>query len=92
MGLKSYKVKVTSVTDNGAGVFTVNWRTYDERLYSDELGSKEPRVLVSNLADPAKYPDDVQNFNVVQSNNLFNFVWQPNQNKSDTYEIRMNPR
>lgn len=89
MGLKSYKVKVTSVTDNGAGVFTVNWRTYDERLYSDELGSKEPRVLVSNLSDPAKYPDDVQNFNVVQSNNLFNFVWQPNQNKSDTYEIRM---
>lgn len=89
MGLKSYKVKVTSVTDNGAGIFTVNWRTYDERLYSDELGSKEPRVLVSNLADPAKYPDDVQNFNVVQSNNLFNFVWQPNQNKSDTYEIRM---
>ena len=89
MGLKSYKVKVTSVEDNGAGIFTVNWRTYDERLYDDELGSKEPRVLVSNLSDPAKYPDDVQNFNVVQSNNLFNFVWQYNQNKTDTYEIRM---
>ena len=89
MGLKSYKVKVTSVEDDGAGIFTVNWRTYDERLYSDELGSKEPLVLVSNLADPAKYPDDVQNFNVVQSNNLFNFVWQYNQNKTDTYEIRM---
>ena len=89
MGLKSYKVKVTGVEDDGAGIFTVNWRTYDERLYSDELGSKEPLVLVSNLSDPAKYPDDVQNFNVVQSNNLFNFVWQYNRNKTDTYEIRM---
>lgn len=89
MGLDNYKVKVTSISDNGCGIFTINWRTYDERLYSDELGSKEPTVLISNLEDIAKYPDDVKNFNVVQSNNLFNFVWQPNTNKSDTYEIRM---
>lgn len=89
MGLDNYKVKVTSISDNGCGIFTINWRTYDERLYSDELGSKEPTVLISSLEDIAKYPDDVKNFNVVQSNNLFNFVWQPNTNKSDTYEIRM---
>lgn len=89
MGLEKYKVKVVSVTDNGAGIFTIEWRTYDERLYTDELGSKEPKVLVSTLTDVAKYPDDVQNFNVVQSNNLFNFVWQPNANNTDKYEIRM---
>lgn len=88
MGLEKYKVKVTSITDNGAGIFTVEWRTYDERLYTDELGSKEPRVLVSTISDVVKYPDDVQNFNVVQSNNLFNFVWQSNTNNTDRYEIR----
>jgi len=89
MGLESYKVKVTGVTDTGTGVFTIDWRTYDERLYSDELGSKEPRVLVSNVSDIVKYPDDVRNFNVVQSNSLFNFVWEPNLSKTDNYEIRM---
>lgn len=89
MGLERYKAKVTSVTDDGAGTYTVNWRTYDERLYSDELGSKEPRVLVSNLGDLYEYPDDVMNFNVVQTNNLFNFVWQSSSNPKDTYEIRM---
>lgn len=89
MGLEDYKVKITSVTDDGAGIFTIHWRTYDERLYTDELGSKEPRVLVSSLTDTGKYPDDVQNFSVVQSNNLFNFVWEQNTNRSDTYEIRM---
>lgn len=89
MGLKRYAVKVTSVTDDGAGVFTVDWRTYDDRLYSDELGSKEPRVLVSNLEDIAGFPDDVANFNVVQTNNIFNFVWSPNTNATDTYEIRV---
>lgn len=88
MGLEKYKVKVTSVSDNGAGIFTIDWRTYDERLYTDELGSKEPRVLVSTISDVVKYPDDVQNFNVVQSNNLFNFVWQSNTNNTDRYEIR----
>lgn len=92
MGLKKYKVKVTSVVDNGAGIYTINWRTYDERLYNDELGSKEPKVLVSTLADIARFPDDVQNFNVVQSNNLFNFVWEPNADSSDTYEIRVGDR
>ena len=89
MGLKRYAVKVTSVIDDGAGVFTINWRTYDDRLYSDELGSKEPKVLVSNLDDIAGFPDDVSNFNVVQTNNIFNFVWSPNANVIDTYEIRV---
>ena len=89
MGLSKYKVKVTGVTDNGAGIYSIDWRCYDERLYTDELGSKEPRVLVSSITDIVKFPDDVQNFNVVQSNNLFNFVWQPNNIKTDTYEIRM---
>ena len=88
MGIKNYKVKITSITNNGSGIYTVEWRTYDERLYSDELGSKEPLVLTSNLADIMKYPDNVQNFNVIQSNNLFNFVWEQNKNSLDTYEIR----
>lgn len=88
MGLTNYKVKVTSVNDDGNGNFTVNWRNYDERLYGDTLGSKEPYVLVSDLSDIAVIPDDVQNFNVVQSQNYFNFVWQFNDDKSDTYEIR----
>lgn len=88
MGLKGYKAKVISVIDDGAGTFTINWRNYDERLYSDELGSKEPRVLVSNLSDVVVIPDDVRNFNVVQSNNYFNFVWQLNSNTQDVYEIR----
>lgn len=89
MGLNGYKVKVTSVTDNGAGIYTVDWRCYDERLYSDELGSKEPRVLVSSIKDKMAYPDDIQNFNVVQVNNLFSFVWQASPSLTDTYEIRM---
>lgn len=88
MGLDKYKVKIESINDEGNGVFTINWRNYDERLYSDELGSKEPRVLVSDLSDIAAYPEDVKNFNVVQSQNYFNFVWQLNENPSDTYEIR----
>ena len=88
MGLESYAVKVTSVTDDGAGTFTINWRTYDDRLYDDTLGSKEPHVLVSNLEDYYDVPDDVEGFNVVQSNNLFNFVWKPTTNKNDRYEIR----
>ncbi len=92
MGLKHYPVKVTSVTDDGTGVFEVKWRNYDERLYSDELGSKEPKVLVSTIVDSVATPDDVRNFNVVQSNNLFNFVWEPNTDNTDTYEIRMGER
>lgn len=89
MGLENYQVKVTSVNDDGTGVYTVNWRSYDERLYSDKLGSYEPTVIVSNLEDKAKYPDNVNNFNVVQVNNLFNFVWEPTANPNDTYEIRL---
>lgn len=88
MGLDNYLVKVTSVADDGSGVFTVNWRNYDERLYNDTLGCQEPRVLISNLGDIAVFPDDVRNFNVVQSNNYFNFVWQLNANAQDVYEIR----
>lgn len=88
MGLTDYKVKVTSVNDDGNGNFTVNWRNYDERLYNDTLGCQEPRVLVSKLDDIVVIPDDVQNFNVVQSQNYFNFIWSYNQNKDDTYEIR----
>lgn len=88
MGLKNYKVKITSVSDDGSGVFTINWRNYDERLYNDELGSQEPRVLVSVLDDIAGFPDDVKNFSVVQSQNYFNFVWQYNESNTDTYEIR----
>lgn len=89
MGLTGYKVKVTSVIDDGAGTFTINWRTYDERLYNDTLGSKKPRVLVSNLSDAYAYPEDVKNFNVVQQDNNFNFTWTYNQDPSDLYEIRM---
>lgn len=89
MGLTDYKVKVTSLTDNGAGIYTINWRTYDERLYSDEKGSKEPKVLVSHITDKYQTPDDISGFNVVQSNNLFNFVWNKNIAPKDTYEIRI---
>ena len=88
MGLTNYKVKVTSVEDDGSGVFTVNWRNYDERLYNDTLGCKEPRVLVSNLNDLTAFPDDVQNFNVNQQQNYFNFVWSYNESPTDVYEIR----
>lgn len=88
MGLTNYLVKVVSVSDDGNGIFTVNWRNYDERLYADTLGCLEPRVLVSNLADSAAYPEDVKNFNVVQAQSYFNFVWQRNPNILDTYEIR----
>lgn len=88
MGLDNYLVKVTSVADDGSGVFTVNWRNYDERLYNDTLGCQEPRVLVSNLNDIAVLPDDVRNFNVIQSQNYFNFVWEKTSGVSDTYEIR----
>jgi hypothetical protein len=88
MGLTNYKVKITSINDDGSGVFTVNWRNYDERLYTDTLGSQEPRVLVSNLDDLMQAPEDVKNFNVRQTQNLFNFVWQYNESDTDTYEIR----
>lgn len=88
MGLDNYLVKVTSVSDDGSGVFTVNWRNYDERLYNDALGCQEPRVIVSNLSDIAGYPEDIKNFNVIQSQSYFNFVWQKTSNILDTYEIR----
>lgn len=88
MGLNGYKAKVTSVIDDGAGTFTINWRTYDERLYSDELGSKEPRVLVSNLSDLYGAPDDVAAFNVVQNQKLVEFAWTAVEGTGITYEIR----
>ncbi len=89
MGLTAYKVKVTQITDDGAGTYTVSWQTYDERLYADLKGSLEPRLLVTKLNDLYKYPDDVKNFNVIQNQNNFNFVWQLNENLLDTYEIRV---
>lgn len=89
MGLKNYKVKITSVKNDGCGLYTVEWRTYDERLYFDELGSKEPRVLISNLSDIVTEPDDVKNFNVIQSNTMFNFIWEQNADTQNSYEIRM---
>lgn len=88
MGLENYKVKVTSVVNNGTGTYTVNYRTYDERLYDDTLGCKEPTVIVSNLSDVFTLPEDVKNFNVVQSQSYFNFVWEKTSGISDTYEIR----
>lgn len=88
MGLSNYKVKVTSVINNGTGTYTVNYRTYDERLYSDELGSKEPRLLVTKLTDIVTIPEDVKNFNVVQRDNFFVFNWSYNGNKDDVFEIR----
>lgn len=89
MGLNGYLAKVTSVIDDGAGTYTINWRTYDERLYNDTLGSKEPRLLVSTLSDKFAFPDDVKNFNVVQQDTNFSFTWSYNQSSSDLYEIRM---
>ena len=86
MGVKGYKVKVTSVTDDGAGTYTVYWQTYDERLYNDSLGGLKPRVLISKLNDLFACPPDVTGFNVIQSGNLFNFVW--NKIENVTYEIR----
>lgn len=88
MGLDGYLAKVTSVIDDGAGTFTINWRTYDERLYSDELGSKEPRILVSNLKDSYGFPDDIQSFNVVQNQKIVEFAWTSVQGADITYEIR----
>lgn len=86
MGINAYKVKVTQITDDGAGTFTVDWQTYDERLYSDAVSGFEPHVLVSKTNDFYRYPDDVQNFNVVQAANSFNFSWTSQENMS--YEIR----
>lgn len=86
MGLKGYKVKVTQITDDGAGTFTVDWQTYDERLYSDAVSGFEPHVLVSKNTDFYRTPDGVWNFNVVQSSNYFNFAWSCQENMK--YEIR----
>jgi hypothetical protein len=87
MGLTDYLVKVTSVINNGTGTYTVNYRTYNPELYTDELGSKEPTVLVTTLTDKYNYLDDVKNFNVVQKDNYYMFSWQYN-NDTDVYEIR----
>ena len=87
MGLSAYLVKVTSVIDNGTGVYTVNYNTYDARLYNDKLGSEEPEVLVTTLNDLYDYPADVQNFNVVQRDNYYMFTWDIT-NETDLYEIR----
>lgn len=88
MGLENYLVKITSIVDDGAGTFTVNWRTYDARLYDDTLGGKEPRVLVSTLSDTYGVPDDVAAFNIVQNQKLAEFAWTPVEGVGITYEIR----
>lgn len=86
MGLNAYKVKVTQITDDGAGTYTVDWQTYDERLYSDEVKGFEPQVLISKNNDFYRLPDDVLIFNVIQAGNFFNFSWSKKENLS--YEIR----
>ena len=88
MGLDGYKAKVVSVIDDGAGTYTVNWRTYDERLYADTLGSYEPRVLVSNLSDIYSYPNNITGFNVVQNQKLAEFAWSAVEGVGISYEIR----
>ena len=88
MGLNNYKVKVTSVVDNGSGFYTVNWRTYDARLYSDTLGSLKPRAIVTTLDNKYEFPDTVMNFNVVQKDDMFEFVWDYNKESDISYEIR----
>lgn len=88
MGLTAYTVKVTSVIDDGAGTYTVNWRTYNAALYNDTLGSKEPKVLVSNLSDIYSYPAAVSSFNVVQNQKLAEFAWTAVDGVGITYEIR----
>lgn len=86
MGLNAYKVKVTQITDDGAGTYTVDWQTYDERLYSDEVKGFEPRVLISKTSDFYRFPEDVQAFSAIQSGNFFNFSWSKKEKLS--YEIR----
>ena len=88
MGMQNYKVKVTSVVDNGTGTYTVNYRNYDANLYNDQLGCQEPTVIVTDLTDQYSNPADVTNFNVVQNQNLYEFVWDYNPSTTDTYEIR----
>lgn len=88
MGLENYKVKVASVINNGTGTFTINYRTYDERLYGDELGCKNPQILVTKLNDSAAFPPDIRNFNVIQKDNYYIFTWSYNGSKNDTFEIR----
>lgn len=80
--------KITSTIDNGTGVFTVNWRSYDERLYSDELGSKEPRVLISNLNDIYAPPANIQTFITTQNQKIVEFNWTALTDPSIRYEIR----
>lgn len=87
MGLSNYLVKVTSVINNGTGTYTVNYRTYNSLLYGDEKGCLEPTALIVNISPQYALPDDVQNFNVVQSGDLYVMSWTLN-NDSDTYEIR----
>lgn len=80
--------KVVSITNDGAGTFTVSWRKYDADLYDDTLGSKQPKVLISNLNDIYAYPDDVQSFSAVQNQKLVEFSWTSVNGLNITYEIR----
>lgn len=80
--------KVVSVTNDGAGTFTVSWRKYDADLYDDTLGSKQPKVLVSKLNDIYTYPDDVSSFSAVQNQKLIEFSWTAVSGLNISYEIR----
>lgn len=84
----TFTSKITSITNDGAGVFTVTWRNYDENLYSDTLGSKQPKVLISNLSDVYAYPADVSSFSAVQNQKLIEFTWTSILGANITYEIR----
>jgi len=80
--------KVTSLIDTGTGIFTVNVRDYDERLYTDELGSKEPKVLISSLNDAYGFPSEISSFSAVQNKTLLQFSWVALEGSNITYEIR----
>lgn len=88
MGFVDYKVKVTSVVDDGTGVFDVFWRTYNEDIYNDEMGSIEPVIIKTNINNPYAFPADISNFNVIQNLRLLQFTWQEINDSKITYEIR----
>lgn len=81
--------KVTSVINDGAGVFTVNWRNYDADLYTDALGSLQPTAIVTNLSDVYVYPGDVQTLSAIQNQKLVEFTWTEVAGTNIKYEIRV---
>jgi len=88
MGFENFKAKVTGITDDNSGVFTVSWQQYDESIYTDQQASLEPVIIRTNVNNPYAYPNNVQSFNVSQNNNLLEFAWTAVSNQNATYEIR----